>query len=77
MSEYEVTLEGQEGEKGYFILFTVACEEKDLESLCIDKASELNLQIISVDEVSLIRSLEDQTKSGVIDVSGKSYFDLS
>ena len=76
MNKYEVVMEGREGDNGYFILFTVVCDEKDIESLCTNKVSELNLQIVGIDEILLIESNVNQMESKVLDVSGRSYFDL-
>ena len=67
-------LEGSDGSLGYFMNFHVAALDViQAESLARDKARELGLKIIGVEEITEIRK-DSNSDPRVLSMSGKSYF---
>lgn len=69
-------LEGSEGDKGYFITFTINhVSEDEAIQLSLEKAEEIGLEIIGLEEVEVV-NLNQEKKIGLENMTGKSFFDL-
>jgi len=76
INEYDVTLEGKEGDYGYFITFKAfSRNEGRAAKLSMQKAKEIGLQIVAIEEVEKLHygfSNEEKAEQA----TGKSYFKL-
>jgi hypothetical protein len=69
-------LEGSDGSLGYFMNFEVAAHDAiQAEKLARNKAKELDLKIVGVEEITEIRKTSN-SKPRVLSASGKSYFPM-
>lgn len=68
-------LEGIDGELGFFVTIRVVClNEEKAEGVAFEEATHRGLNILSVEEVSLVSQSWPAGSSQVVEVSGLSYF---